>query len=110
MRSFGIVSHFVLYLFLMLMMWVGAAYVSQNICYSNACRFYRNVVKQMEEQYYDSAVLEECRQAAKDNGYILTVDLYEQEGKKAAKVILDMTYVFPIVKEERHYTIEGYAR
>ena len=109
MKTFGIVSHFVLYLFLMLLMWVGVAYVSQNIYYSNACRFYRNVVTRMEEQDYDSAVLEECRQA-KDNGYILTVDLYEREGKKTAKVVMDMIYVFPIIQEERHYTIEGYAR
>lgn len=109
MRLFAMVSHFVLYLFLMLMMWVGVAYVSQNIAYSNASRFFGNVVKYMEEHDYDTAVLEECRQAAEDNGYILTVDLYEQEGKKTARVILDMTYVFPIVQEERHYTIEGYA-
>lgn len=109
MRFFAMVSHFVLYLFLMLMMWVGVAYVSQNIAYSNACRFYGNAVKYMEEHDYAPVVLEECRQAAKKNGYILTVDLYGQKGGKTARVILDMTYVFPIVQEERHYTIEGYA-
>lgn len=110
MKLIGILSHFLLYLFLMLLMWIGVAYVAQNICYSNASRFYNNVVRKMEEQYYDPTVLEECRQAAQDNGYRLTVDVYEQEGRKTTKVILDMTYIFPIVEEERHYIIEGYAR
>ncbi len=110
MRITGVLSHVVLYLFLMVFMWVGVTYVSQNIWYSSARNFYSSVVSRLENSYFDERVIDMCKEDARENGYRLTVDVFGEEGERDARVILDMTYVFPILKTARQYTIEGYAR
>ena len=110
MKIGGVISHTVIYLFLLIFMWVGVTYVSQNIWYSSARNFYSSVLSQLEDSYFDQRVIDKCREDAEKNGYSLTVDVFEREGGKDARVILDMTYVFPILHTSRRYAIEGYAR
>ena len=110
MRITGMLSHVVLYLFLMILMWVGVTYVSQNIWYSSARDFHGAVVSQLEDSYFAEDVIRECKENAEKNGYKLTIDIFGEEDRRDARVILDMTYVFPILQVKKQYTIEGYAR
>ena len=110
MRMTGMVSHFVLLIFLAIFLWIGVTYVSQNIQYSSARQFHGSVVRQLENSYFSSNVIEECKTRAEQNGYHLTIETYGQENHKDARVILDMDFVFPVIQVVRRYTIEGYAR
>lgn len=110
MKIMELFSYFVLYFFLIVFLWIGVTYVSQNVQYSSAKKFHSSVVAQLENSYFDSGVVEECRKLAEKNGYQLTIDIYNEAGAKDARVILDVTYVFPVIQITRQYTIEGYAR
>lgn len=110
MRAMGMFSHFVLFLFLLLFLWIGVTYVSQNIQYSSAKKFHSSVVERVENSYFDPAVIGECREKAEKNGYQLTVETYGEMGNMDARIILDFVYVFPVIQMSRRYTIEGYAR
>lgn len=110
MRMAGMFSHFVLLIFLTVFLWTGVTYVSQNIQYSSARRFHGSVVHQLENSYFSSTVIEECKEKAIQNGYFLTIETYGQENHRDARVILDMNFVFPVIQVARRYTIEGYAR
>lgn len=110
MRMTGMISHFVLLIFLTVFLWIGVTYVSQNIQYSNARQFHSSVIHQLENSYFSSDTIEECKTKAKRNGYHLTIETYGQEGYRDARVILDMDFIFPVIQVTRRYTIEGYAR
>ncbi len=106
----GMISQFVLFFFLMLLMWTGVLYVMQNIQYSGAKRFHSNVVEQLENSYFDEKVRAECQRQAEENGYRLTVEEYGEKGNRDARVILEFSFTIPVLKTTKQYRIEGYAR
>ncbi len=110
MNISGIISHFVVFAFLMIFMWIGVTYVSQNIQYSSAKQFYNSVICQLEEQQFSQEIIRQCRENAERNGYELTIETYGSEKDIDARVILKLTYVYPIIQTSRHYQIDGYAR
>lgn len=110
MNLTDVVGQFLLFFFLVLFMWIGVAYVSLNIQYSSARQFFDDVVEQIENHYFSSEILEECRQRAEENGYQLAIETFGEEGNMDARVVLNLVYVYPVVQVSRCYTIEGYAR
>ncbi len=107
MRAESILGQFMLFFFLMLMMWVGTAYVSQNIQYSSAGRFHSSVVQKLEDSNFAPEVMQECVSRAEDERYQLKI---ERSGGGSARVTLKFSYTFPVLKLNRQYVIEGYAR
>lgn len=110
MRGMGMVSHFISLCFMILFLWIGVAYVSQNIQYSSARQFHDSVVQNLENSYFAPDVIKECKEKAERNDYRLVVGIYGKGAHKDARVILDFDYTFPVIQVTRHYTIEGYAR
>ncbi len=110
MRAAGMISHFVLLVFLTFFLWIGVTYVSQNIQYSTARQFHGSVVHQLENSYFSPAVIEECKTQAARNGYRLTIETFGTENHRDARVILDMDFIYPVIQTVGRYTIEGYAR
>ncbi len=106
----GIFHLFLIFMFSMFFMWIGITYVSQNIQYSSAQKFFACVVRELENSYFAEETMEQCRERAADHGYRLTVQIYGTKEHKDAKVILDFSYTFPIIRKVQKYTIEGYAR
>ncbi len=106
----GMISQFVLFFFLLLLMWTGVLYVTQNIQYSSAKRFHSNVVEQLENSYFNEKVREECQEKARENGYQLTVEEYGEKGNRDARVVLEFSFTIPVLKKTKQYKIEGYAR
>lgn len=105
----GLIQQFILLFFLLVIMWVGITYVSQNIQYSSAKQMYNEIVMLLENYAFQQQVIEECIENAKKNGYQLFVQLYGEK-KKDAKVTLKFSYTYPIVQRKVNYVIEGYAR
>ncbi len=105
----GLIHQFILLLFLLLTMWVGITYVSQNIQYSNAKKVHQEIVIVLENHGFQESVIKECEENAKKNGYRLFVELYGEK-KKDAKVTLKFSYIYPLVHKKTDYVIEGYAR
>ncbi len=110
MRAVGMLSHFVLLVFLTLFLWTGVTYVSQNIQYNSARQFHGSVVHQLENSYFSPAVIEQCKVQAGKNGYRLTIETFGTERHRDARVILDMDFIYPVIQRVGRYTIEGYAR
>ncbi|MCH5266348.1 MAG: hypothetical protein J1F02_10645 [Lachnospiraceae bacterium] len=110
MKVGGILGQFVLFLFLMLLMWVGTAYVTQNIQYSSAGKFHSRVVQRLEDSAYAANVIQECQKKAKQQGYQLTIERSKEGKGQDAKVTLGFSYTFPVLQMSREYIIEGYAR
>lgn len=106
----GIFHLFLIFLFSMFFMWIGITYVSQNIQYSSAQRFLTSVVRELENNYFEEETVERCRKRAADRGYQLTVQVYGTREHRDAKVILDFSYTFPIIRKVQTYSMEGYAR
>ena len=106
----AILSHFILLMLLMVLMWTGVTYVSQNIQYSSARTFYQSVIKRLEESCLDGRTVEECKERAKENGYQLLVEDFLDGENKDAKVSLLFSFTFPIIQKTKQYRIEGYAR
>lgn len=105
----GIVSQFVLFFFLILLMWTGVSYVSQNMKYGSAREFYCSVIRQIEKSGFDEEVMAECRRKAGERGYQLLIRQYE-ENARDARVTLEYDYIFPVTQKRKRYTINGYAR
>ena len=59
-----IVEHFITFLLLLIFIWIGVAYILQNVMYSSAREFHGAVVTQLENSYFDDAVMEDCRRKA----------------------------------------------
>jgi hypothetical protein len=105
----GMVSQFVLFGFLMLLMWTGVSYVSQNMQYGRAREFFRSAVRQIEDSNFDDAVLKQCQTQATGRGYRLYIRQYK-ENQRDASVMLTYDYTFPVTQKVKTYTICGFAR
>ncbi len=108
MRS--LIEHFVTFFLLLIFIWIGVAYIMQNIVYSSAREFHGAVITQLENSYFDPMVVEECKRKAEQAGYRLRVDVYGEENKKDARVSLKFRYVIPMAGIKKDYEIEGYSR
>lgn len=105
-----LIEHFITFLLLLIFIWIGMAYILQNIFYSNAREFHGSVVTQIENSYFDAGVIEDCREKAERAGYELDIVVYGEENRKDAKVTLRFGYVIPLAGIEKKYEIEGYSR
>lgn len=105
----GIISQFVLFFFLMLLMWTGVSYVSQNMKYGSAREFYCSIIRQMENSDFDGKVMAVCQEKARERGYLLSIRQYK-ENRRDARVTLEYDYTFPVTQKRKTYTIHGYAR
>jgi len=90
-------------------MWIGITYVTQNIQYTRAKQVHDEISLRLGNNDFDPETIQECRNLASQCGYDLTIDLYEQGGEEGARIILDMTYQFPVFQNVKRYSIEGYA-
>ena len=106
----GMVSHFMSLCFMILFLWIGITYVSQNIQYSSAGQFHDSVIRHLENSYFAPEVIDECKEKAAKNHYRLAVGIYGEGIHKDARVILDFDYTYPVIQVTKRYTIEGYAR
>lgn len=109
-RLHSILNLFLLYIFSMILLWIGIAYISQNIRYSSAQRYLSFAIAQMENNYFADNVVEQCIQEGREHGYTINVKKYEREGNTDAGVSLEYTYIFPVFQKKVTYTLEGYAR
>lgn len=105
-----IIEHFITFLLLMIFIWIGIAYIIQNVLYSSARQFHGGVVTQLENSYFDPGVMKDCKEKAEKAGYELEIQVYGEENKKDAKVTLGFQYVIPLAGIKKKYEIEGYAR
>lgn len=105
-----IIEHFITFLLLLIFIWVGIAYIIQNISYSSAREFHGAVVTQLENSYFDKVVIEDCKKKAEKAGYDLRIRVYGEDNKKDARVSLKFKYIIPLVGIEKKYEIEGYSR
>ncbi len=105
-----IIEHFITFLLLLIFIWIGIAYIIQNVLYSSAREFHGAVVTQLENSYFDEAVMEDCRRKAERAGYDLDIRIYGSGNEKDAKVSLVFRYVIPLCGIEKTYEIEGYSR
>lgn len=104
-----VVSQFVLFFFIMLMLWVGVTYVSQNVQYSRAKQFFRDVTHSLQMSNFDNQVKQLCETEAKKRGYTLHVQLYGDD-MRDARVTLTFAFLYPLIHKKETYTVEGYAR
>lgn len=105
-----IIEHFITFLLLLLFIWIGMAYIMQNIRYSSAREFHGAVVTQLENSYFDEEVIEDCKKRAEKAGYDLRVRVYGDGDEKDAKITLTFTHVIPLAGIRKEYEIEGYSR
>lgn len=105
-----IMEHFIVFLLLLIFIWIGTAYIIQNVMYSSARGFHGSVIKQLENSYFASEVMADCRAKAEAAGYHLKIQVYGEGNHKDAKVSLSFRYMIPIAGIEKNYEIEGYSR
>lgn len=109
-RIQGIFHLFLIFIFSMIFMWIGITYVSQNIQYSSAQKFFGSVIRELENQYFSAEAVKECKERAEQNGYALQIDEFGEGEHRDARVILTFSFTFPITQKVQQYTMEGYAR
>lgn len=109
-RIQGIFHLFLIYLFSMIFLWIGITYVSQNIRYSSAQRYFSAVTAAVEQSYFSERVIDRCVQDAGKKGYHLSVQRYAGADRADAKISLEYVFVIPVLQKEQRYRIEGYAR
>lgn len=109
-RIQGIFHLFLIFIFSMIFMWIGITYVSQNIQYSSAQKFFGNVIRELENQHFSAEAVNECRERAKRNGYSFRIDEFGEGEHRDARVVLTFSFTFPIIQKVQQYTLEGYAR
>ncbi len=105
----GIMSQFVLFIFLTALFWISVTYVSLNMQYCSAREYYAGIVRQIENSYFDSAVIRDCETEAKRRGYRLSIRCYGRNDKDA-RVTMQYEFVFPMTQTKKCYVIDGYAR
>ncbi len=105
-----IIEQFITFLLLLLFIWIGMAYIMQNIQYSSAREFHGAVVTQLENSYFDEGVIDNCKKRASQAGYDLKIRVYGEGDEKDAKITLAFVYVIPVVGIKKEYEIEGYSR
>lgn len=105
----GLFSQFVLFVFLIILMWTGVSYVSQNMQYSSARDYYHFVIRQIENSDFDQAVMEACKADAEKRHYRLYIKQYETN-QRDARITLEFEYRFPMTQRKKRYLIDGYAR
>lgn len=105
-----IIEHFITFLLLLIFIWIGVAYIIQNVMYSSAREFHGAVVTQLENSYFDEKVIEDCKSKAERAGYQLNIQVYGEGDKKDAKISLMFQYIIPLAGIKKNYKIEGYSR
>lgn len=105
----GIMSQFVLFIFLTALFWISVTYVSLNMRYCGAKEYFAGIVRQLEDSYFDSAVIRDCVTEAERQGYQLSVRCYGKNDKDA-RVTMQYEFVFPMTQTKKRYVIDGYAR
>lgn len=105
-----IIEHVITFLLLLIFIWIGMAYIIQNMAYSSAREFHGAVVTQLENSYFDETVMDDCRRKAARAGYDLDVQVYGSGNEKDAKVTLAFHYTIPLAGIHKIYKIEGYSR
>lgn len=110
MKLGEICSQCVLCFFLILLMWTGITYVTQNIQYTRAKQVHDELVMRIENSNCDAKTIADCKHAAGQCGYDLMVDTYETAYGTQAKVILDMKFWLPVLNKGRCYIFLGYAQ
>lgn len=105
----GVVSQFVLFFFIMIMLWVGIAYVSQNMQYSSARQYYREVIYQLQISDFAKQKKLSCVAQAKRRGYELEI-LSDAISPHDARVRLVVPFTYPLIHRKTTYVIDGYAR
>lgn len=109
-RIQGIFHLFLIFIFSMIFMWIGITYVSQNIQYSSAQKFFGSVIRELENHNFSAEAAEKCRDRAEQNGYVLQIEEFGEGEHRDARVKLIFTFTFPIIQKVQQYTMEGYAR
>lgn len=104
-----LISQFVLLCLLSMLLGIGVTYICENMRYCNAREYYENVIRQIEDGYFDQAVIRDCTTGAEQQGYQLSVHCYG-EGQKDARVTLKYEYVLPVIQAKKQCVIDGYAR
>lgn len=105
----GIVSQFVISVFLLALMWTGVSYCVQNMQYSSARDFHHFVVQQIEDSDFDQTVLDMCKNRARERGYTLAVKQYGGN-QRDARITLKFVFQSPVIQKKKQYVIDGYAR
>lgn len=105
----GMMSQFVLFIFLTALFWISVTYVSLNMQYCGAKQYYAGIVRQLEDSYFDDMVIRDCITEAKRQGYQLSVRRYGGNDKDA-RVTMQYEFVFPMTQTKKCYVIDGYAR
>lgn len=105
----SIISQFVIFLLLSMLLWMGVTYVCQNIRYCSAGEYYERILRQIEDSYFEQTIIRDCIIKAKQQGYQLSVQCYG-ERQRDARITLRYEYVLPIVQVTRQCVIDGYAR
>ena len=104
-----VISQFVIFFLLTLLLWIGLTCICQNMRYCNAREYYEKILQQIEDSYFEPTVIRDCTIKAKEQGYQLSVQCYG-ESQKDARVILRYEYTLPMVQVKRQCVIDGYAR
>lgn len=105
----GIVSQFVLFLLLLLILWTGVLYLSQNMQYSKAKQCFRDIVYGLQLSDFDEEMVKPYQMKMNEKGYSLQIQMYGEE-RKYAYVSLCFSFVYPLIAQKENYKIEGYAR
>ena len=92
MKLGEICSQCVLCFFLILLMWTGITYVTQNIQYTRAKQVHDELVMRIENSNCDAKTIADCKHAAGQCGYDL------------------MVFWLPVLNKGRCYTFLGYAQ
>lgn len=104
----------VLSLFFMLVTAIVAiSAVTANVEASTAREYMDSAKKEISDAHYADAVVEEVKKAAEDNGYEITVTLYESGNMPAhtesAAITLTYQYKIPILGIENTHTLRGFV-
>lgn len=105
----GLMSQFVLFIFLTALFWISVTYVSLNMQYCGAKEYYAEILRKIEDNYFDGAVIRNCVTEAERQGYRLSVRCYGGNDKDA-RVTMQYEFVFPMTQTKKRYVIDGYAR
>lgn len=91
---------------------VGTSLITASLNTVNAQNYHASVIQEIEASNYAPAVIESCKEKAKDNKFKkLEIDVKKTtEGKSYAKVVLEYSYSIPIMNMFMDNQIVGYAR
>lgn len=95
--------------FLMLLALLGTGIVSAQMDSAHARDYKEMVVAELENSGCSRQVVEACVKQAKQDGYELSVSLYEEGNARSAGVCLCYEYRIPLLQYLGRQKIWGYA-